>query len=1312
MNPDASPFVPSAASSRAGAPASTTPSDDGRRRRGRRTRRAVGSNCNDADGMLASSEEQGRRHPPHQQKQRPQRRGQGPKQNHGDGEAMMDEGVDAGGRSLYPHDEFANPALSTGRQPAPTGGGNGFEGRRRAPDRQRKHKGKRRNNPGPLGRDLSHATSAAADGDAKTERGLDLTEGSFPSLSARADSSSAKDGGDADTPWDEECLADKLSLEMERQELLQRQQQLEKEQSPGVRLTALTPRSLHERDEEVESSMGEQNVLPGEEDNGRASATNDLHSSQHEPLPLTLPNTRSKWSGAEVSKMRERLWEVMKTRRRQRDEAKNKKEGRRDDEESDNCASLCENASSDTDSSLFSSSSSEESLSYKPVQPVPLASPNTPFDEVLTAKSGQGSTSTVSQSILELEMVCVQSPHPLHCAVYNIAFGCDAGAPLQSFNGVNEQSDAEVVLSRLLSIQDADVTRWKRQRVGLSDLRKLGANDQCKEALMDDAADLLSADTASLTPLQLAIYRNLPWAVRILCADTSTTGSKFSGKGEEEDEFGRTPLMLACELGHSACIQALLCVASPKLDRRERKGGNTAFHFCCLGRSSVDDLEEDDLDCNAPVCVEAIDALFRYTPPAMHKRALLLTNRRGQNILHLACSRGDLRLVERLLDQKDAPGVKISKALDANDGDGHTPFLAAVAADATEIVLHLLTARLGLDYSSWFAGCPLVVAASNGSVDMVNLLLGVAYDASGPEMGGKSDNEANRALLEVIYRLADSDDDGSESAYEIIRLLIEQGGANPHLSVSALLGGKQHTHLPSYLKRKASQEDTPLLKTQRRNDPLLRSQPESYFRLLEEKEDDVVHLSVDAALVTALFLLWDDSSISADDYGRCAILLYRRGRSNLSAASSPRKLSQNAMHWLEKCLSSTRLAPQPSAKDNSLDVHLVASFPQFIIPNKATQNVAGEKVPYSDAAANFLDWSHVLANLPWFASHSQPNAICSALRDTSTHENLNHDLAEDEFYLVAEGKQLLAHKSIVSARSGKLAAQIRFTDNGEEESPFLSSIHVDLPLLVAKMLLCHCYHGSIALGLMKSPLKQCDQLLEMALMAEEYLCPSLLLECEMRLLAQMSPHSTKSLCLCPHCCGGTINPCDQIECPVQRQCLDNAKKDLNDDDLAMHCEPVGVYSYKSHMTVASTSSDLVTPDTALDVLAVAQQLEQFSCEEGSYALKSCVSHSTIEEESMLCMPTSACRKMATKRDAAPEGISAPFAAAKMAAVHTMLRDFPSVVKSDSYLRHSSSNNDAGEEDGAFGTGRIGYGDDAILLLRTCLDELASNPFKD
>ena len=122
--------------------------------------------------------------------------------------------------------------------------------------------------------------------------------------------------------------------------------------------------------------------------------------------------------------------------------------------------------------------------------------------------------------------------------------------------------------------------------------------------------------------------------------------------------------------------------------------------------------------------------------------------------------------------------------------------------------------------------------------------------------------QANRALLEVIYRLADSDDDGSENAYEIIRLLIDQGGANPHLPVSVLLGGQQHRHLPSYLKGKALQEDTPLVaavrakdakalqcmvdsysnalfesKTQRRNDPLLRSQPESYFRLLEEKED-------------------------------------------------------------------------------------------------------------------------------------------------------------------------------------------------------------------------------------------------------------------------------------------------------------------------------------------------------------------------------------------------------------------------------------------------------------------------------------------
>ena len=194
--------------------------------------------------------------------------------------------------------------------------------------------------------------------------------------------------------------------------------------------------------------------------------------------------------------------------------------------------------------------------------------------------------------------------------------------------------------------------------------------------------------------------------------------------------------------------------------------------------------------------------------------------------------------------------------------------------------MHLLTTRFaaGPNYPSWFDGCPLIVAASKNSVPMTRLLLELGYDASisfstaarnlsGIGVTG-SHNEVNRALLETIYRMSEEEEDNignSDNTLEIIRLLISQGGANPHLPVTIRIHGKPRTQgdktmLLSYLKGKMTQEDIPLsaaaraanaeavkcmlysyssalgeCKILRRNDPLLRPQPESYFRLLEER---------------------------------------------------------------------------------------------------------------------------------------------------------------------------------------------------------------------------------------------------------------------------------------------------------------------------------------------------------------------------------------------------------------------------------------------------------------------------------------------
>ena len=565
--------------------------------------------------------------------------------------------------------------------------------------------------------------------------------------------------------------------------------------------------------------------------------------------------------------------------------------------------------------------------------------------------------------------------------------------------------------------------------------------------------------------------------------------------------------------------------------------------------------------------------------------------------------------------------------------------------------------------------------------------------------------EVNRALLETVHQMSTEEEKTSnlEDSYEIIDLLIARGGANPHMPVQRRPPSAQGDGI-HIARESAAQEDTPLSAAaraakpeaisymldsyrrrggscaQRRKDPLLRSQPESYFRLLEEKEDDVVSASVSAALVSSLFLLWQGKTSSLS-YGRCALILYKRLSTFLSANSS-RHLPQRALHWLANCISTRRLLPPPITKNDATEgYYFEAPLIRYRIPNIRAEGVD-------------VTWSHVLARLPWFPASG---VYCDWTRALPFH-SLPRGLAEDEFYLVIGDERLLAHKSIVSAKSGKLAAQIRFTmansDKGRAGNPLL--VNVDLPLLVAKMLLCHCYHDSIAFGLPTLPLKHCHQLLELALVAEEYICPSLLLEIEMRLLMPTSSPA----CICPHCCG--ISPEEQPDCPIALKCLEKAKQN-------QYCEPAGVYSYKTSNFISSQGG-LITPDSAIDVLAVAQQLDQSSsCRQELYALKYCRSGSIEDPKSTVTMPSFGGWNIDVIKSIGAGCIEVPFAAAKTTAIGKMLRDFSAVITSDSYSRQIKSDVDDNaviEADNPFAEETQSGSEDATLLLQTCLEELA------
>lgn len=461
------------------------------------------------------------------------------------------------------------------------------------------------------------------------------------------------------------------------------------------------------------------------------------------------------------------------------------------------------------------------------------------------------------------------------------------------------------------------------------------------------------------------------------------------------------------------------------------------------------------------------------------------------------------------------------------------------------------------------------------------------------------------------------------------------------------------------------------------------------------------------ALAKSLFFHWNGHVKFSS--GSCSLVLYKRGV----------LLSQMGVNWLEHCMERNCLTPSPIfTSSNSVEgFYYEAPLVLYGISKKAAPKNTARIPPDSDGASA-MDWSYVMTSMDWFQS-SKHGVKCKWLHRLTSKNNTHsctYNVADDEFYLVVENEKLLAHKSICSAKCNKLAAAIRFHEANIQTEPSPEeqlSIQIDLPLLACKMLLCHIYHGSIVFGLLKTPLKQCDQLLEMALIAEEYLCPSLMIECEMRLL---SPHNKdiSFACICPHCSSAPIlSSKDKCHCPIQCLCLEDTTKNVYNEDKSTLCKAIGVYSFKASNFISSTRKSLITPESALNILAVAQQLEHSSLspQHSFYAIKYCRS-GAIDQQSTTTMSSFAGWDTDTKKGIGSGCVYVPFAIAKMTAIWIMLRDFDSVLNSDSYLIQlfdvEDDNNSVDPSLAMQSQNR--KEEDAMLLLQTCLEELASTPF--
>lgn len=389
----------------------------------------------------------------------------------------------------------------------------------------------------------------------------------------------------------------------------------------------------------------------------------DTNSSTSTKTPL-LPNVKVKWNETQMSRMRIRWWEAQRIKRQMEIETKKKEK-----------ELLMQNVDSADESSSASSSTSSSDDSMQP------PSLKNPFDEV-TIKCGTSQQmtlleeSSVSPQITLLEKKCLQSDYPLHFIIHHY----------YSLRQHQQHiSDAKTVLIRLLEKQDiATVELWRSTTMSLYNLNVF-------EILLDlnvlPGIQLLSADLEALTPLQLAIILDLPEVVCLLLSTICPSlqiGAGNKPTTMEEDEFGRTPLMLSCELHRQKCIEALLSlIVKPKLDHRENNGGNSAFHLCCMRKQMMFSGETSTNTVPLSAAADTIELLLSRTPPQLQKRILFSVNNSRQSLLHLACASADLSLVECILSQLNQRGCNfVMKALNMKDRKDCVPFICAIKANA------------------------------------------------------------------------------------------------------------------------------------------------------------------------------------------------------------------------------------------------------------------------------------------------------------------------------------------------------------------------------------------------------------------------------------------------------------------------------------------------------------------------------------------------------------------------------------------------------------------------------------------------------
>lgn len=633
----------------------------------------------------------------------------------------------------------------------------------------------------------------------------------------------------------------------------------------------------------------------------------------------------------------------------------------------------------------------------------------------------------------------------------------------------------------------------KSDKASLSYLLKVATSNNLEEGFYESGADgfemLLQCFVDS------SIRHNKPHMLR----KTLMVGSNVSGR---EARASSDSLLQAVELGHEECVSVLLSRMDQQCTGLFCKDvfGNNILHYCCRGLGDISLLQ---------MIVKNIPG---STKGRQQRLAKLIAERNHSfhaTPLHEACRCSRVEFVEFFL--KFCNRATLSKILAMTDTSSQTPLMTAISSNSRDVVTALLMLRYNhsqappkLKYDKYscrratavsFATsrvtCPLAWAANNGNLEMIDLLL---------QFGDQS-AKAYRLTEALICLLK------SESSFDVKvkgAELLTQVFANPFEVLPTTGETKSSDSAISFaanvlgsplLLRTLIKSGTTVLKSRqlaRRKDPKLRLQPEAFFRALESKENAEMTDSMKQSLLESLL----GGSLQQDlIHFAVADVFY-----GLDV-----KLDESDIHRLYAALKTKVLSSiSPTLKASCIAAKYDVKLSPDSVENATLENIESDRSPLAANSRLLLEIGlpkeHLICRCPWLTEMSSTKT-----KSVSSQDNFVVLTSHD-------GASFNVHEFILAEKSAKFDSAIRFHKmHGDHNGDVELNVPIGAELL--QSMIHHFYHGSLSFWPDLSQQELGSYLLELWVVAEEFLCADLMQEIQMRLLS-----SDPLKCFCWSCC--------------------------------------------------------------------------------------------------------------------------------------------------------------------------------------------------